>query len=83
MPDFDPSVPRIARACCYRLGAKGKLRRRPGTRRADHAGLPEPGVLRALELVEPGVVRVSKWRPGSEREAAQPTGLWGGVARTP
>ncbi len=36
-----------------------------------------------LELVEPGVVRVSKWRPDSELEAAQPTGLWGGVARKP
>jgi len=36
-----------------------------------------------LELVEPGVVRVSDWRPDSEFEAASPTGLWGGVARKP
>ena len=34
-----------------------------------------------LELVEPGVVPVSKWRPDSDLEAASPTGLWGGVAR--
>ena len=36
-----------------------------------------------LELVEPGVVRVTGWRPGSYLEAASPTGLWGGVARKP
>lgn len=34
-----------------------------------------------LELVEPGVVQVSKWRPDSEFEAAAPAALWGGVAR--
>ncbi|MGH3226613.1 MAG: SAM-dependent methyltransferase [Streptosporangiaceae bacterium] len=33
------------------------------------------------ELVDPGVVRVSEWRPDSDLEAASPTGLWGGVAR--
>jgi hypothetical protein len=36
-----------------------------------------------LELAEPGVVRVADWRPGSDLEAASPTGLWGGVARKP
>jgi len=36
-----------------------------------------------LELVAPGVVRVSDWRPDSDLEAARPTGLWGGVARKP
>jgi hypothetical protein len=36
-----------------------------------------------LELVEPGVVRVTEWRPDSQLEAASPTGLWGGVARKP
>lgn len=34
-----------------------------------------------LDLVEPGVVQVSKWRPGSELEAAAPAALWGGLAR--
>ena len=34
-----------------------------------------------LELVEPGLVRVPEWRPGSELEARSPAGLWGGVGR--
>ena len=34
-----------------------------------------------LELVEPGVVRVPKWRPDSEADAANPATVWGGVAR--
>jgi S-adenosyl methyltransferase len=33
-----------------------------------------------LELVEPGMVQASKWRPGSEAEAASPAALWAGVA---
>lgn len=33
-----------------------------------------------LELVEPGVVRASEWRPDSEFEAAAPNVLWAGVA---
>jgi hypothetical protein len=33
------------------------------------------------QLVEPGLVRVSDWRPDSPEEAATPTILWGGVAR--
>ncbi len=33
------------------------------------------------ELVTPGVVRVSEWRPESAEEAATPTTLWGGVGR--
>ena len=32
-------------------------------------------------LLEPGVVPVSEWRPGTEDEAAVPTTLWGGVGR--
>ena len=34
-----------------------------------------------LELVEPGMVQASKWRPASEVEAASPAALWAGVAR--
>jgi S-adenosyl methyltransferase len=34
-----------------------------------------------LDLVEPGVVQVSKWRPRSELEASATDTLWGGVAR--
>jgi S-adenosyl methyltransferase len=47
----------------------------------DHAGVTR--LFDGLELVEPGVVRVSDWRPDSDLEAARPTGLWGGVARKP
>jgi hypothetical protein len=36
-----------------------------------------------LELVEPGVVQLSKWRPRSEFESAAAAALWGGVARKP
>jgi hypothetical protein len=36
-----------------------------------------------FELVEPGVVQLSKWRPDSEVEAAAAAALWGGVARKP
>ena len=35
-------------------GRQGQLRRRPGTRRADPAGLPEPGVLRTRQPRVPG-----------------------------
>jgi hypothetical protein len=34
-----------------------------------------------LDLVEPGLVQASKWRPDSEMEAASPAALWAGVAR--
>jgi hypothetical protein len=33
-----------------------------------------------LDLVEPGMVQASKWRPASEAEAASPAALWAGVA---
>jgi O-methyltransferase involved in polyketide biosynthesis len=41
------------------------------------------GFFDGVELVEPGLVRVSDWRPDSPEEAATPTILWGGVARKP
>jgi hypothetical protein len=34
-----------------------------------------------LELVEPGMVQASKWRPTTEVEAASPAAMWAGVAR--
>ena len=34
-----------------------------------------------LELVEPGLVQASKWRPATEAEAASPAALWAGVGR--
>jgi len=39
------------------------------------------GFFDGLELLEPGVVKVTEWRPRSEMEAKGPTSLWGGVAR--
>jgi len=33
-----------------------------------------------LELVEPGLVQASKWRPASEEDANRPAALWAGVA---
>jgi hypothetical protein len=35
------------------------------------------------ELVEPGVVQVSQWRPDSELEAARRASVWAGVAHKP
>jgi hypothetical protein len=34
-----------------------------------------------LELIEPGVVPVPRWRPASHLDAASPTVMWGGVGR--
>jgi hypothetical protein len=33
-----------------------------------------------LELVEPGMVQASRWRPESDEEASRPAALWAGVA---
>ena len=35
------------------------------------------------DLLDPGVVKVTEWRPASAVEAESPTSLWGGVARKP
>jgi O-methyltransferase involved in polyketide biosynthesis len=36
-----------------------------------------------LDLIEPGVVQISRWRPESGLEASTAAALWGGVARKP
>jgi SAM-dependent methyltransferase len=36
-----------------------------------------------LDLVEPGIVAVSAWRPDGELDAARPSSMWCGVARKP
>ena len=38
---------------------------------------------KGLDLLEPGVVGISKWRPNTEHEAAAPAGLWAAVGRKP
>jgi len=50
----------------------------------NHVGRPREVVARffdGLELIDPGVVKVTQWRPASRIEAEGPTSLWGGVAR--
>jgi len=34
-----------------------------------------------MQIVDPGIVRVQEWRPGSAAEAATPSAIWGGVGR--
>ena len=51
---------------------------------ANHVGRPREMVaelFEGLELLEPGVVKVTQWRPESKQEAEGPTSLWGGVGR--
>jgi len=47
----------------------------------DRAGVTS--LFAGLQLVEPGVVKASQWRPDSPIQAATPTVLWAGVARKP
>jgi hypothetical protein len=52
----------------------------------NHVGRPQDVVARFfadVDLVEPGVVKVTEWRPASAAEAEGPTSLWGGVGRKP
>jgi O-methyltransferase involved in polyketide biosynthesis len=47
----------------------------------DHAGVAR--MFDGLELIEPGIVKASQWRPDTDAERATPTVLWAGVARKP
>jgi O-methyltransferase involved in polyketide biosynthesis len=50
----------------------------------NYIGRPRDVVARffdGLELVEPGVVKVTQWHPRSWLEARGPASLWGGMAR--
>jgi hypothetical protein len=52
----------------------------------NHVGRPHDVVAHffdGLDLLEPGVVKVTQWRPASAADADGPTSLWGGVARKP
>jgi S-adenosyl methyltransferase len=52
----------------------------------NHVGRPREAVARffdGLDVLEPGVVKVTEWCPHSAVEAEGPTSLWGGVARKP
>jgi len=53
---------------------------------ANHVGRTRDvvaGFFDGLNLLEPGVVKVTQWRPASDIEAGGPTSLWGGVGRKP
>jgi len=59
-------------------------------RRMSEAGVPRgalrsrdevAGIFAGQDLLDPGVVPVSRWRPDTELEATAVTTLWGGVAR--
>ena len=52
----------------------------PATLR-DHEGTMR--FFAGLELLEPGVVGVSQWRPDSDLTAAMPSSMWCGVGRKP
>jgi hypothetical protein len=47
----------------------------------DHAQVTS--FFEGLDLVEPGVIQLSKWRPQTELESSAAAALWGGVARKP
>ncbi len=53
---------------------------------ASFVGRPRDAVARffdGLDLVGPGVVKVTQWHPRSELTASARTSLWGGMARKP
>jgi hypothetical protein len=66
---------------------QGESIQRYNERVAEQATLRgQDGTLRffgGLEVVEPGVVAVSRWRPHSDVEADRPSSMWCGVARKP
>jgi hypothetical protein len=52
----------------------------------SYVGRPREAIARffdGLDLVRPGVVKVTQWHPRSEMEARARTSMWGGVARKP
>jgi hypothetical protein len=53
---------------------------------ASYVARPRDVVTRffdGLDLIGPGVVKITHWHPRSEIESAMTTSLWGGVARNP
>ena len=52
----------------------------------NHVGRPRDVVAKFftdVDVTEPGVVKVTQWRPASPMQAKGPTSLWGGVGRKP
>jgi len=72
--DFNPNEPgESIKRYNERVTDPATLRDREGTMR----------FFAGLELLEPGVVGVSRWRPDSDLTAAMPSSMWCGVARKP
>jgi S-adenosyl methyltransferase len=69
--DIDPAAAEAASRYNALAGQPARLRDRADVER----------FFDGLELVEPGVVPLPQWRPGSEFEARTPAAAWGGVAR--
>jgi S-adenosyl methyltransferase len=71
----------------FNTNRQGESIQRYNERVADQATLRgQDGTARffdGLELVNPGVVAVAKWRPASELDSARPSSMWSGVARKP
>jgi hypothetical protein len=70
---YPEQMAELARGFNERAAVKVMLR--------DHAEVSR--FFGGLELVDPGIVQVSSWRPRSDLEAAAPAILWAGVARKP
>ena len=73
MPNKKKPMARMADSLNKMMAEKVTFRDRPAVAR----------FFDGLNLVEPGLVQASKWRPTSDSEAASPAALWGGVARKP
>ena len=65
------SMARLADRLNQMMAEKVTLRARPAVAR----------FFEGLDLVAPGLVQASKWRPASDLEAASPATVWAGVAR--
>jgi hypothetical protein len=71
--DFNPARGESIQRYNERVADQATLRGREETER----------FFAGLELVDPGVVAVATWRPGSDVEADRPSSMWCGVARKP
>jgi S-adenosyl methyltransferase len=71
--DFNPNRGESIQKYNERVADQATLRGEAGTTR----------FFAGLELIDPGVVAVSKWRPHSDVEADRPSSMWCGVARKP
>ena len=69
--DFNPNRGESIKRYNERVADQATLRDQAGTTR----------FFAGLDLVEPGVVPVAKWRPDSDHLAAMPSSMWCGVAR--